>query len=154
MRSVEDWFGSYGDDHRHPTNRLIHWICVPAILWAVIAALWLVPVSPSIGRPGFWCGLVMVAALAFYWRLSRPLGVAMLLVFVALGLVTEALYRTLGPADLLWLAVGVFVLAWIGQFVGHLIEGRRPSFLTDLAYLLIGPAWLTGKIMRRIGIAY
>jgi uncharacterized membrane protein YGL010W len=154
MRSVEDWFGSYSNDHLNPTNRLIHWICVPAILWAVIAALWLIPVSPSIGRPGFWCGLIMVAVLAFYWRLSRKLGVAMLLVFVALGLLTEALYRTLGPGDLLWLAIGVFVLAWIGQFVGHLIEGRKPSFLTDLAYLLIGPAWLTGKVMRRIGIAY
>lgn len=154
MRSVEDWFGSYSNDHLNPTNRLIHWICVPAILWAVIAALWLIPVSPSIGRPGFWCGLIMVAVLAFYWRLSRKLGIAMLLVFVALGLLTEALYRTLGPGDLLWLAIGVFVLAWIGQFVGHLIEGRKPSFLTDLAYLLIGPAWLTGKVMRRIGIAY
>ena len=154
MRSVEDWFGSYSNDHLNPTNRLIHWICVPAILWAVIAVLWLIPVSPSIGRPGFWCGLIMVAVLAFYWRLSRKLGVAMLLVFVALGLLTEALYRTLGPGDLFWLAIGVFVLAWIGQFVGHLIEGRKPSFLTDLAYLLIGPAWLTGKVMRRIGIAY
>lgn len=154
MRSVNDWFDSYSSDHQNPTNRLIHWICVPAILWAVIAALWLIPVSPSIGRPGFWCGLIMVAVLAFYWRLSRKLGVAMLLVFVALGLLTEALYRTLGPGDLLWLAIGVFVLAWIGQFVGHLIEGRKPSFLTDLAYLLIGPAWLTGKVMRRIGIAY
>ena len=154
MRSVEDWFGSYSNDHLNPTNRLIHWICVPAILWAVIAVLWLIPVSPSIGRPGFWCGLIMVAVLAFYWRLSRKLGVAMLLVFVALGLLTEALYRTLGPGDLLWLAIGVFVLAWIGQFVGHLIEGRKPSFLTDLAYLLIGPAWIVAKLMRRLGIAY
>jgi len=154
MRSVNDWFGSYSGDHQNPTNRLIHWICVPAILWAVIAALWLVPVSASIGRPGFWCGLVMVGAFAFYWKLSRPLGAAMLVVFVLFGLLTEALYRTLGPHDLLWLAIGVFVVAWIGQFIGHLIEGRKPSFLTDLAYLLIGPAWLTGKIMRRIGIAY
>ena len=154
MRSVNEWFGSYSADHQNPTNRLIHWICVPAILWSVIAALWLIPVSPSIGRAGFWCGLAMVGAFAFYWRLSRPLGAAMLVVFVILGLLTEALYRTLGPANLLWLAIGVFVAAWVGQFVGHLIEGRRPSFFTDLAYLLIGPAWLTGKVMRRIGIAY
>ncbi|GAA0715972.1 DUF962 domain-containing protein [Dokdonella soli] len=154
MRSVNDWFGSYSADHQNPINRLIHWICVPAILWAAIAALWLIPVSPSIGRPGFWCGLVMVGALSFYWRLSRPLGVAMLLVFVLLGLLTEGLYRSLGASQLLWLAIGVFVIAWIGQFVGHIIEGKRPSFFTDLAYLLIGPAWLTGKIMRRIGVAY
>ncbi|MEO5622760.1 MAG: Mpo1-like protein [Dokdonella sp.] len=154
MRSVNEWFGSYSADHQNPANRLIHWFCVPAILWAVIAALWLIPVPPSIGRPGFWCGLVMVAAFAFYWRLSRPLGAAMFIVFVVLGVLTEVLYRSLGPIHLRWLAIGVFVVAWIGQFLGHLIEGRKPSFLTDLAYLLIGPAWLIGKLMRRLGIAY
>ena len=153
MRSVNDWFGGYSADHQNATNRLIHWVCVPAILWAAVAALWLIPVPAMIGRPGFWCGLAMVAAIAFYWRLSHALGIAMFIVFVVLGASSEALYRSLGPSHLLGLAIVVFVLAWIGQFVGHLIEGRRPSFLTDLSYLLIGPAWLTGKIMRRIGIA-
>lgn len=152
MRNVNDWFDHYGADHRDPLNRAIHWVCVPAILWSVIAALWLVPVSAWIGRPGFWCGLAMVAAFAFYWRLSHALGAAMFVVFVVFGLVTEGLYRALGPTHLLWLAIGVFVTAWIGQFVGHRIEGRRPSFFTDLAYLLIGPAWLAGKLMRRLGI--
>ena len=87
-------------------------------------------------------------------RLSRPLGAAMAIVFVLLGLLTEGLHRVLGGQHLLWLAIGVFVAAWVGQFIGHRIEGRRPSFLTDLAYLLIGPAWLAGKLMRRFGIAY
>lgn len=154
MYSVNDWFDRYGADHQNPANRVIHWICVPAILWSVIAALWLIPVSASVGRPGFWCGLAMVAAFAFYWRLSHALGAAMFVVFVVFGLVTEGLYRVIGPTQLLWLAIGVFVIAWIGQFIGHRIEGRRPSFLTDLAYLLIGPAWLAGKLMRRIGISY
>jgi uncharacterized membrane protein YGL010W len=154
MRSINDWFGSYSADHRNPTNRLIHWICVPAILWAAIALLWLLPVPASIGRAGLWCAFVMIGALSFYWRLSRPLGAAMFVVFVLLALLTEWLYRTLGGEHLLWLALAVFVVAWIGQFVGHLIEGRRPSFFTDLAYLLIGPAWLTGKIMRKLGVAY
>jgi len=154
MRSVNDWFGSYSSDHQNATNRLIHWICVPAILWAVIAALWLIPVPASIGKPGLWCALVMVGALTFYWRLSRPLGAAMIVLFVLLALLTDALYRALGSRDLLWLAIAVFVLAWIGQFVGHMIEGKRPSFFTDLAYLLIGPAWLVGKLMRRVGWNY
>lgn len=154
MRNAHEWFGGYSADHQHPTNRVIHWICVPAILWAVIALLWLIPVPPMVGRAGFWCGLVMVAAVAFYWRLSHAIGVAMLIVFIVLGALSEWLYRALGPAGLLWLAIGVFVVAWIGQFVGHQLEGRRPSFLTDLAYLLIGPAWLTGKLLRRVGIAY
>jgi len=154
MRSVHDWFASYGADHQNPTNRLIHWICVPAILWAAIAMLWCLPVPASIGGPGLWCALLMVGALTFYWRLSRPLGAAMIALFIALALLTEALYRTLGATHLLWLAIGVFAAAWIGQFYGHILEGRRPSFFTDLAYLLIGPAWLVGKVLRRFGVAY
>jgi uncharacterized membrane protein YGL010W len=153
-RPVDRWLGNYSADHRHPTNVLIHWICVPLILWTVIALLWLVPVPAAIGRAGLWAGAAMFLALTFYLRLSRVLGLAMFVAFVVLGLLTEALYRTLGAAPLLWLAVAVFVLAWIAQFVGHRIEGRRPSFLTDVAYLLIGPAWLVAKLLRRLGVAY
>jgi len=154
MRSVNDWFESYRKDHQNPTNQLIHWICVPAILWSAIAALWTVPVPTSLGQPGLWCALIMVGVLTFYWRLSRPLGAAMIALFVVLALITHFAYDALGPTRLLELAAGVFVLAWIGQFVGHKIEGARPSFFTDLVYLLIGPAWLVGKVMRRAGIAY
>jgi uncharacterized membrane protein YGL010W len=153
-RPVERWFGQYAETHRNPTNQLIHVICVPAILWSVIALLWVIPVPTMIGRPGFWAGLAMVAASLFYWRLSRPLGAGMLLVFVLLGLLTHGLYLTLGATGLLWLAVGVFVVAWIGQFIGHNIEGKKPSFLTDLVFLLIGPAWVLGKLYRRLGIPY
>ena len=153
-REVDRWLGNYSEDHRNPTNILIHWICVPLILWTVIALLWVVPVPALLGRAGLWAGAAMFAALAFYLRLSRALGLAMFVAFVALGLITEALYRSLGTSALMWLAIGVFVVAWIAQFVGHKIEGKRPSFLTDLAYLLIGPAWIVAKIMRKLGIAY
>ena len=84
--------------------------------------------------------------------LRVPIGLAMLVVFVAFGLFTEWLLHGIGAERLLWTAAGVFVIAWIGQFIGHLIEGARPSFLTDLAYLLIGPAWLADKLMRRLQI--
>lgn len=153
-RAVDRWLGNYSEDHRNPTNITIHWICVPTILWTVIALLWIVPVPAALGRAGLWAGVAMFAALVFYLRLSRPLMLAMFVVFVVFGLVTEGLYRTLGSSVLLWLAIAVFVVAWVGQFIGHKIEGRKPSFLTDLAYLLIGPAWLAAKIMRRIGLAY
>ena len=59
-----------------------------------------------------------------------------------------------GPRGLLSLAIGVFVVAWIAQFIGHQIEGRRPSFLTDLTYLLIGPAWVVAKGLRKLGVAW
>jgi uncharacterized membrane protein YGL010W len=152
-RDVDRWLGSYSEDHRNPTNVLIHWICVPLILWTVIAMLWVVPVPAILGRAGFWAGMGMFGALVFYLRLSRPLCFGMFALFVVLGLITEYLNRLLGAQNLLWLAIGVFVLAWIAQFVGHHIEGRRPAFFTDLAYLLIGPAWIVAKIMRRLGIA-
>lgn len=154
MRSVNEWFGNYSQDHKNPTNRVIHWICVPLILWSAIAALWVIPIPSSIGRTGFWCGLAMVGAFAFYWRMSKPIGGAMLLVFIVLGLFTEWLFRGIGPTALLWTAIAVFVIAWIGQFIGHVVEGARPSFFTDLAYLLIGPAWLVSKVMRRMKIDY
>jgi uncharacterized membrane protein YGL010W len=153
-REVDRWLGNYAEDHRNATNVLIHWICVPLILWTGVALLWVVPVPAWLGRAGFWAGVAMFAALSFYLRLSRALGLAMFAAFVVLGLATEALYRWLGPATLMWLAVAVFVFAWIAQFIGHKIEGKRPSFLTDLAYLLIGPAWIVSKIMRRLHIAY
>ena len=153
-REVDRWLGNYSEDHRNSTNILIHWICVPLILWTAIALLWVLPVPVVLGRAGLWAGVAMFFALTFYLRLSRPLGFGMLAAFVLLGLITEVLYRTLGANVLLWLAIGVFVLAWIAQFVGHHIEGRRPAFFTDLVYLLIGPAWIVAKIMRRLHIAY
>ena len=153
-REVDRWLGNYSEDHRNPTNIRVHWICVPLILWTAVAMLWVLPVPAALGRPGLWAGVAMFLALSFYLRLSRPLGFGMLAAFVVLGLITELLYRLLGPTTLLWLAVAVFAGAWIAQFVGHKIEGKKPSFLTDLAYLLIGPAWIVAKIMRRLGVAY
>ncbi|MGA7297611.1 MAG: Mpo1-like protein [Rhodanobacteraceae bacterium] len=154
MRDVHEWFGSYSADHQNPTNRAIHWLCVPVILWCVVAFLWLVPVPENIGRAGLWAAAAMLTVFVFYLRLSRPVALAMAIVFIACAVICEALLRLLGPTGLLWLAIGLFVAAWIGQFIGHKIEGRKPSFLTDLAYLLIGPAWLAGKVLRRLGIRY
>ena len=153
MRSVNEWFDGYSRDHQHPANRAIHWVCVPVILWCVIALLWLIPVPAGFAKQGAWSMPAMFAAFLFYHRLSRNLGWAMALVFIVLALITAGLHAWLGFSGLLWLAVGLFVLAWIGQFIGHLVEGQRPSFLTDLAYLLIGPAWLTSKLMRRANIS-
>ncbi|MBX3724355.1 MAG: DUF962 domain-containing protein [Xanthomonadales bacterium] len=153
-RSIDRYFAHYGADHRNATNQLIHWICVPAILWSVIALLWTVPVPALLGRPGLWSALAMFLAFVWYYRQSRRLGLAMALVFVLMAFGTELLFRILGPRDLAWLAVAVFVVAWIGQFIGHRIEGRKPSFFTDLFYLLVGPAWLMGKAMRRLRVPY
>ncbi|HEX7368716.1 MAG TPA: Mpo1-like protein, partial [Rhodanobacteraceae bacterium] len=103
---------------------------------------------------GVWSVIAMFLAYLFYHRLSRNIGYAMALVFAISGAIAWALYGTIGPRDLLILAIVLFVLAWIGQIIGHAIEGKRPAFLTNVVQLLIGPAWLVGKLLRRFGIAY
>jgi len=141
MRKVDELFARYGESHRHPVNEAIHWICVPLITWSVLAALWAAsPVAAYIA-----IGL----AVAFYAWLSVQIAVGMLALF-ALMLYPLIL---LGPNAFI-VAAGVFVLAWIGQFVGHAIEGRKPSFLEDVKFLLVGPAWLLHFIYRRAGIPY
>ena len=139
-RPIDRWFASYSDDHRNDTNQAIHVVAVPAILWSVIAVLWCIPAPGTLFKPGIWAALPMFAAWLFDQRSSRRLGTGMLLVFLALSALTWWLHGALGSSGLLKLAVAVFVAAWIAQFVGHRIEGRKPSFFTDLVYLLSGPA--------------
>jgi len=141
MRKVDELFARYGESHRHPTNEAIHWICVPLITWSVLAALW--AASPVVAYVGI--GL----AVAFYAWLSVRIAVGMLALFALM------LYPlTLLGSKAFIVAVAVFVLAWIGQFIGHAIEGRKPSFLEDVKFLLVGPAWLLHFIYRRAGIPY
>ena len=60
----------------------------------------------------------------------------------------------LSKNNLLFLYLGIFIVSWIGQFIGHKIEGQKPSFFDDLKFLLIGPAWLLSFIYKKIGIKY
>jgi uncharacterized membrane protein YGL010W len=156
QRQIDQWFANYSGDHRNATNQLIHVICVPAILWSVIALLWCIPAPGTLFRPGFWAGLAMLASVLFYYKASRALGLGMAAVYVVMGLATRWIHDSYGTTTLLWLGVGVFVVAWIGQFIGHskLYEGKRPSFFTDLRYLLIGPAWVLAKLYRKLGWSY
>jgi uncharacterized membrane protein YGL010W len=153
-RAIDHWFASYSGDHRNDTNQWIHVFAVPAILWTVVALLWCIPSPGTWFRPGFWSALAMFAAWMFYYRISRPLGFGMLAVFVIMAWLTRWLHNALGTQPLLILAFTVFVVAWIAQFVGHKIEGKKPSFLTDLTYLLIGPAWVLAKLYRKLGWSY
>jgi uncharacterized membrane protein YGL010W len=75
-----------------------------------------------------------------------------LIAFIVLLLITQRLAHLPWP---LWLtSVVIFVVAWIGQFVGHALEGKRPSFFKDLQFLLIGPLWLLATAYRRFSVPY
>ena len=154
VRPIDRYFASYSDDHRNTLNQRIHVVAVPAILWSVVALLWCLPPLIPRFQTGISAAFAMFGAWCFYNRLSRPLGIGMLVMFFVFGCLCRLLEAEVGLQNLLWLGIGVFVVAWIAQFVGHKYEGRKPSFLTDLTYLLIGPAWVLAKLYRRMGWRY
>ncbi len=155
MRSVHDWLGEYGASHRNPTNEILHWICVPAIVLAVLGLLWSLPVPARLSATSAWLNwatLVMLAALVYYSVLSPSLTVGIVIAFVGLLLIVHGLASLPWP---LWItSLCVFVIAWIGQFIGHTLEGRRPAFFQDVQFLLIGPLWLLAAAYRRLGLRY
>lgn len=141
-RTVNAMIDKYAESHRNATNEVIHFICVPAIVLSVMGLLW--AVHPLLA-------VVMTAiALVYYFMLSAPLAVGMLAMLAAMLL----LLSTVPPNLVAGLSIGVFVLAWIGQFIGHKIEGVKPSFFDDLRFLMIGPLFVLGFLYRRFKIAY
>ncbi|MFC0821302.1 Mpo1 family 2-hydroxy fatty acid dioxygenase [Moraxella marmotae] len=136
QKPLDTWLSEYATSHQNPTNKAIHWLCVPIIFLCIVALLY--AIHPWL------CFGVAAGVLWFYLRLSLGLFVLMT-VFVALCL---AAAHYLPVAIWFWLAV--FVVAWIGQFIGHKIEGAKPSFFEDLQFLLIGPAWVACDIWRKI----
>jgi uncharacterized membrane protein YGL010W len=155
MRSVQDWLDEYGESHRNPTNKTIHWVCVPLIVLSLIALLWELPVParfPEISPLMNWGTLFMLAALVYYFLLSFSLALGMA---VFTGGIILAVHWLDGFAIPLWqIALSIFVLAWIGQFIGHKIEGERPSFFKDIQFLMIGPLWLLAQPYRKLKIPY
>jgi uncharacterized membrane protein YGL010W len=155
MRSVQSWLDEYGESHQHPANKAIHWICVPLIVLSLVALLWELPIPErfiEISPLMNWGTLFLLTALVYYFVLSISLAFGMVVVTGALMLATHWLD---GLALPLWqLALAIFVGAWIGQFIGHRIEGRKPSFLKDLQFLMIGPLWLLAQVYRWMRVPY
>jgi uncharacterized membrane protein YGL010W len=155
-KSADQWFAEYGESHHNPVNELIHWICIPAITLSLLGLLWSIPLPASWAPVSEYVNvatLFVALAMAFYLRLSPPLAIGMfVLASLFLGLIIG--YGHAGWTSVWSVALGVFVVAWILQFVGHKLEGKKPAFFKDLQFLLIGPIWLLGFIYRRVGIPY
>lgn len=136
MKTISEWLDEYSESHQNKTNKLIHWVCVPAIYFSIIGIM--------AHFSALLTALLLVLAFVFYARLDIVLAVAM-----------AAL--TLMMAWFIWiLPVGIgffialFVFAWIGQFYGHKVEGKKPSFFKDLQFLLIGPLWCMDAYLGKV----
>ena len=156
-KTADQWFAEYGESHQHHTNELIHWICVPIIFYCVFGLIWSIPVPAALAESAPWFNWTLPVALAvllFYLRLSVPLAVGMFLFMTACYSLIEWQVAAGCTVPVWQSSLGLFVVAWIGQFIGHKIEGKKPSFFKDVVFLLIGPAWLMHFIYKRLGLRY
>ena len=156
MSKIDWYLDKYGESHQNATNKLIHWVCVPAIMFSLFGLLYSIPFFVPRDLFTNWAAIVLAAALIYYLRLSLSMFVG----FVMIGglmlfgnhFIFEAVGRNAGQLALI--SLGIFAAAWVGQFIGHKIEGKKPSFLEDVQFLLIGPAWLLHFIYKKVGISY
>jgi uncharacterized membrane protein YGL010W len=160
-RPVDVYFDKYAESHQNPTNKLIHWICVPLIVFSLLGLVWAIP-FPYIKFLGQfnsyfnWASLLIAFSVYYYYRLSPILSYFMLLVIFALsyGIIDLVNWQKSGGPPLWESCLVIFVLSWIGQFIGHKIEGKKPSFLDDLRFLLIGPIWLLHFVLKKVSVKY
>ena len=140
-RKVDSLLARYGESHTQPVNELIHFVAIPLIVFSLLGVLYWV--HPNLAL------VVVAASLVYYARLS--------IVFTAtMALLSALMLYGLGLLGswLLPLSIAIFVVSWIFQFIGHKIEGKKPSFLEDLQYLLVGPLFVLSKLFLKLGIRW
>lgn len=156
MKKIDSLFAEYAESHQNPKNKTIHWICVPLIFFSILGFISLIP-APHFCAPIYGCisiaSLIAILLVSiFYFRLSWK--IAIIMIFIML-LFEHFIYYINISLPSSWLVfVIIFILSWIGQFYGHKIEGKKPSFLKDLQFLLIGPIWLLSFILKKWNIKY
>lgn len=153
MKTLNQWFDDYAVSHQNKTNQLIHYFCVPAIFFSIVGMLMSIPTGFLTNLFGFgnpfienWATVILVFVLLFYLRLSFSMFLK-ILIFTAMCIIGN--YFLGQKLPLFYTSLAIFVIAWIGQFYGHKLEGKKPSFFKDLQFLLIGPAWVIKKITSR-----
>jgi len=140
-RKVDQLLAHYGESHRHPRNEVIHFVAIPLIMLSLLGLL-------SAIHP--WVAYAFVAAsMVYYARLS----VVFLLAMAVLSAIGLLLVHAMGDRVLV-ISAAIFVAAWIAQFVGHKIEGKKPSFFEDLQYLWVGPLFVLSHLFSRIGVRW
>lgn len=160
MKGIQSWLDDYGVSHQNPTNKAIHWVCVPLIMFSIIGLFMIIPFPTILNGWINVASIFLMLALLFYLRLSIPMFLGFIIIGGGMFLGNKALleanllsFSNAGQGHLVLMLI-VFIAAWIGQFIGHKIEGVKPSFFKDLQFLLIGPAWLLHFIFKKLGIPY
>jgi uncharacterized membrane protein YGL010W len=139
-------FADYGAFHGTPGNKVCHYVGIPLIMVSLFAMLSAVPLFPVAGFTVTMAEVLLLGATAYYLSLDGVLAALMLAVSAGMILVGRRIPMSL--------AVALFVLGWVFQFVGHYVyEKRSPAFYRNLAHLLVGPLWILAKATGRRGDA-
>jgi len=154
-RKIDLLLNEYGSSHKNALNKTIHWICVPIIFFSIFGLVRSIPTPAIFNAVPYlsWASILLIFALAYYITLSFPLTLGFIIWGAIVVLGNEYLFSA-GRIYLLICSILFFVLAWVGQFIGHGVEGKKPSFLKDLQFLMIGPAWLMHFMYKKMGIKY
>jgi len=150
MRAAIDLLSQYAEYHRDRRNIFSHFIGVPMIVFGIGVLL----ARPAFELRGLALSPAWVAfALAAAWYLSRGnlvLGVAVSAVVGSLMLMAHQVAYGGLAAWLAW-GLGMFVVGWLIQFVGHWYEGKKPAFVDDIVGLLVGPMFVVAEAMFMLG---
>jgi len=155
MKTINQWLDEYGESHQDETNKTIHWICVPAIFFTIVGLFYCIKLPLFLSQDlQLNVAMILVFLVTIYYlSLSKTIWIGMLL-FGIFCLLLCYLIETYFPVQLWLVCIILFVVAWIGQFYGHKVEGKKPSFLKDLQFLMIGPMWLMSFVYKKLGVKY
>ncbi|EGR2698090.1 DUF962 domain-containing protein [Vibrio parahaemolyticus] len=143
MRALSDWLEAYGESHQNPINQKIHKIAVPGIYLSVVGLIWSIPQLSILGFQLNWVWFAVIPVWVFYFRLS--LSVFMMMLGYTLACIGLIWSLEILDLPVLHISMLLFGALWILQFIGHKIEGKKPSFFEDLQFLLISPIWVFRK---------
>ena len=150
MKTLVEQLAQYGAYHRDRRNILTHFVGIPMIVVAVTVLL----ARPTVVLGGVAVSpALLVAALTtlYYLRLDLRYGVVM---GSLLALSVVFAHGVAAGATATWLAtgIGLFVVGWVLQFIGHYYEGRKPAFVDDLIGLVIGPLFVLAEAGFSLGL--
>lgn len=149
MRNLEQQITQYAAYHRDRRNIATHFIGVPMIVYSVVLAM----VPWTIFGVNVALIAIMLAAV-YYLLLDVALGTAML-IFLFFFCYLSAVYfnaRLGNTGAIMGLAVLLFVVGWIIQFIGHKYEGMKPAFTDDIIGLVIGPLFIMTELFFALGL--
>ena len=151
MNNVNEWNEEYAKYHKNKANKIIHWICIPLIMFSLLGLLSLMILFTinSVTISALW--FFITFAIGYYIKLSKSLALGMTIISIFFIYIIELINLNFINQKF-EIFLFIFIISWIGQFIGHKIEGKKPAFVKDLQFLLIGPLWLLSYIYEKLDI--